>query len=430
MIQKLATALIKPRLEYSLLEHRPPAPKMISAPDSITLLHSRPNQAPESTDDLLLNIGDTIQTGQKLVLTDDDDTYALSSATGTIRSVSPFTGNFGNRYSAITVDVADTDTWDTAFSKAAADPSLDLILANLRGVPGDPALTVLNDPDRPIDTLVVYGLDGDLFSTTNQYALYADHEDIRSGIRILKQTAGVDNVVILVPRHFVHGLGEMGAKLAAVDAEYPSAHPVLVCRNVLGRTVPAGKDVEDVGVAFFTAEAVASIGRAFDTGKIPVTKTFTLASKEGVRTLVSARIGTPVSRVLADAGLTLGEGDRIIFGGPMNGSAIYSLDQPIGADTDIVYLQDHTDIPAIDDSPCINCGECVRVCPMRISVNMLIRFLDAGQYEDAADQYDLHCCIECGFCSYVCVSRIPIYQYIRLAKHELARTQSLEETDV
>jgi electron transport complex protein RnfC len=60
---------------------------------------------------------------------------------------------------------------------------------------------------------------------------------------------------------------------------------------------------------------------------------------------------------------------------------------------------------------------------------MLVRFLEAGQFEEAADNYDLLSCIECGLCSFVCVSRIPIYQYIKLAKYELDRAKASQETE-
>jgi electron transport complex protein RnfC len=60
---------------------------------------------------------------------------------------------------------------------------------------------------------------------------------------------------------------------------------------------------------------------------------------------------------------------------------------------------------------------------------MLVRFLEAGQYEEAADHYDLFSCIECGLCSVVCVSKIPIFQYIKLAKYELGRMSVAEEVD-
>jgi electron transport complex protein RnfC len=60
---------------------------------------------------------------------------------------------------------------------------------------------------------------------------------------------------------------------------------------------------------------------------------------------------------------------------------------------------------------------------------MLVRFLEAGQYEEAADSYDLYSCIECGLCSFVCVSKIPIFQYIRLAKYELERAEASEAMD-
>ncbi len=68
----------------------------------------------------------------------------------------------------------------------------------------------------------------------------------------------------------------------------------------------------------------------------------------------------------------------------------------------------------------------MRTCPAKIQVNLLVRFLEAGQYEEAADNNDLYSCVECGLCSFVCVSMIPIYQYIKLAKYELERAQTAE----
>ena len=61
---------------------------------------------------------------------------------------------------------------------------------------------------------------------------------------------------------------------------------------------------------------------------------------------------------------------------------------------------------------------------------MLVRFLEAGKFEEAADEYDLLSCIECGLCSFVCVSRIPIFQYIKLAKYELDRARDSEAAEL
>ena len=57
---------------------------------------------------------------------------------------------------------------------------------------------------------------------------------------------------------------------------------------------------------------------------------------------------------------------------------------------------------------------------------MLVRYIEAGHYEESADQYDLHSCIECGLCSFVCVAKIPVFQHIRLAKFELSRMDTAE----
>ena len=114
----------------------------------------------------------------------------------------------------------------------------------------------------------------------------------------------------------------------------------------------------------------------------------------------------------------------------MNGTTIYTLEHPVMPDTDGVMIQNSNELALSSDYPCVNCGECVRICPALIQINLLVRFLEAGQFEQAADEYDLYSCVECGLCSYVCPARIPIFQHIRLGKYELARSLPVEPQSV
>ncbi|MBW2438261.1 MAG: 4Fe-4S dicluster domain-containing protein, partial [Deltaproteobacteria bacterium] len=171
------------------------------------------------------------------------------------------------------------------------------------------------------------------------------------------------------------------------------------------------------------------IGSAFESGSIPTSKTLTFVKKDGTTKIIETCIGTPIRNILEAYNETVNEFDRIILGGPMTGSAIYTLDYPVQPDTDAIIVLDRENAAYTSDYPCINCGECVRICPAKIQVNMLVRFLEASQYEEAVDAYDLNSCVECGLCSYVCVSKIPIFQYIKLAKYELERAKMSEEAN-
>ena len=71
---------------------------------------------------------------------------------------------------------------------------------------------------------------------------------------------------------------------------------------------------------------------------------------------------------------------------------------------------------------CLHCGECVKVCPMKIPVNMMTRNCEFGRIQEAID-YDLDSCIECGLCAYVCTSRRPLLQYIQFAKKEQQKAE-------
>jgi len=412
------------RLPYARLDGSFTKPHTVATPSLVKLLLKDSSTVP-----LELKPGDTVTTGQKITHQQDGGDYVISSVTGSISAVAPYIGDYGQKYLEISIKAETDEAVDPEFVGLAQSPSLQLAQDFLIGSPGNPPLDLLSENTHPIHTLVICGIDPDPLICTNQYLLQANTDIINKGIEILKAITHLENVFVALSRDSIQGIGHLEALPKAVEPFYPAGLPRLIMKDVLGQVVPVGKSCEDLGVVFMSAEAVASLGAAFSAHRIPVTKFFTLIAKDGIRTLVAARIGTPLDAVFQAFGITLNEHDRIIIGGPMTGKAIYAADFPVQSDTDAVMIQDRKDIPHVSDYACINCGECVRTCPARMQVNMLIRALEAEQYEDAVELYDLDACLECGLCSFVCVAKIPIFQYIRLAKHELAQARLLEIDD-
>ena len=427
MLKKSFFGLSRSRIEYELLPARLPEPDQVMPSKKVTLFHAKNgNQNSPAS----FQTGDKVKTGQKISLYADDPAYVISTVTGTISSISHHTGDFGKTYIAITVDIAGDEVLDDQFKEQLKTPSLAGAIEFLSFAPGNPPLSVLTESETEIHTLVIMGADSDLLIGTNQSIVKSKLDDVKKGIGILRDIAGIDKIILVTAGESMQGFGHIGAQVKNIDTAYPAALPQMIMKNVLGEVVPAGKTCTDLGVCFLTAEAAASIGKAYENGQIPVRKILTLVTKDGSHRLVETVIGTPVRDLFKTYGVSINEEDRIIFGGPMAGSAVYSLDQPVMPDTDGIVVIDRTDAAYASEYPCINCGDCVRTCPAQIAVNMLVRFLEAGQYEEAADNYDLYSCIDCGLCSYVCVSKIPIYQYIRLAKYELDRAKTAEATDV
>ncbi len=427
MIKKSFIGLAKPRLMYDTLESLLPEPRNIELPEKVTLLLETAADKSSANGQFSVKEGDKVKTGQKLTISGTNAIYVTSTVTGRISSVTPFSGNFGKQYTAISIETALDEEMDVDFGKISEKEPFNGIKDFLLSCPGGIPPHLFLDNNGTIKTLVICGVDNDLLISTNQYMVKADMNSIKDGIDILKKAIAVEKIIFAVPRHLKHEASAVDAVTKIIAPQYPAASPRMIMKDVLGHVVPAGKTCEDMGVSFISAEAAASIGSAFKDGVIPVDKKITVIKKDGTAAFVSARIGTPLSNIFNALDIHLNEKDRIVLGGPMTGTAGYSADLPVLPDTDAVIIQDFSAIPLVSDYPCINCGECIRICPVNIPINMLVRLLEAGLYEQAEDEYDLQACIDCGLCSYVCPARIPIFQYIRLAKHELSRLQTKAE---
>ena len=104
------------------------------------------------------------------------------------------------------------------------------------------------------------------------------------------------------------------------------------------------------------------------------------------------------------------------------GTAQYDLSVPITKDIHGVFALKEDEIQLVGDyRECINCGLCVKVCPVNLLPGVLSLYCARDRFE-VAEREGLFACIECGCCDYVCPSRRPLVHLFRHAKHQLLET--------
>ena len=421
MTKRSFIGLTGPRLLCDRVEPDPKEPESIPIPPRLILLINEPL---DSTRETLIKKGDIVKRGEKLFMYKESIEYAVAPVSGTITFIATYTGDFGNISTYIVVEKDGKDNVIDDFSKHAATPDLMGADNFLRSLPGAPPLYIFTNPNLRISTLIIEGTDMDLMSTTRQYLLATAKDEIQQGIRLLKEITGVEKIAITTPMENGDTFKFDGIEILKIPMAYPKAIHQMIMKDHLGINPIPGKSCEEQGIAFMSVEAAISMARAYAKKEPVYEKIVTIIAKDGTKRRVKAIIGTPIHRIFKQFNLVTNERDRIIIGGPMQGIAAYTLYHPVQPDTDTILIQDRNEIAYVSDYPCINCGKCVRICPANVPVNLLVRFLEANMYDEAADNFDLKSCIECGLCSYVCTSRIPLFQYIRLGKHQLLKLET------
>jgi electron transport complex protein RnfC len=425
MLKRPFFSFLKPRIKIPSLKIQEEIIEDIPLPARATLFVKDTDIKPG---DLIIKVGDVVKTGQKIPLTEQEGDYLISTVTGAVSEISEYIAYLGQTFTTVSIDTSD-DQYDEHFNEKKESPSREDVLDFFNQLPGAPDFTSLLSFDPPINRIIVTGLDKDLLIATNQIVFKTQRENIIKGLEILKKIASVGDIIIVVPPELQPFAEGSGLNVLAINPQYPQNLPKMIMRNVLGQTLLSGQTCAETGTGFISAEAVSCLATAYFEGQIPVHKTITVINKDCSTTIVRARIGTSVGDILDALDIETADRDKIILGGPMTGCTVYSLDVPVSYDTDAIMVQDKQRAVPTSNAYCLNCGECVRACPARAPVNMLVRLLENGLYQEAAEQYDLLSCVECGLCSYVCMARIPIFHYIMLGKHELSQLQTMGESN-
>lgn len=282
-----------------------------------------------------------------------------------------------------------------------------------------------------IDTLILNGAECEPYITSDTRTMLDESDYLKDGVNLISRIMGIKNTIIGIENNKKEAIKHLSGVFAdnpsveikPLKPRYPQGAEKVLIYNTTGRVVMEGELPSSVGVIVMNVTTLVALMKYIRTGMPLCEKCITLdgsAVKEPKNLIVP--IGMSVGDVISAGGGLKCEAGKILYGGPMMGVAIYSLDAPILKNNNAILVFDKKDATIAEPTACIHCGRCVATCPMGLNPTVFAKSLNLSDKSDMAERLaeaKINLCIECGCCSYVCPAKRPLVENNRLAKSAL-----------
>ena len=298
------------------------------------------------------------------------------------------------------------------------------------GGAGFPTSVKLNPPPgKRCEYLILNGAECEPYLTADYRVMLERADRIRLGVEIMRKILGMCAVRIAVEANKPEAIAALEKAFADIDGNveivvlpvlYPQGSEKHQIFATVGRVVPEPPALPiDVGCVVENVGTVAAIADAVEKGE-PVLERVTTVSGDAVAEPknVLAPSGTKYSDLVAFCGGEKEPPAKVISGGTMMGFAVSTLDIGTTKTTSGLLLLSKRRVFQYASGACINCGRCLRACPMNLNPALISKAVDANDVKAAEDAHVMDC-IECGACSFGCPAYRTITQSCRRAKNSI-----------
>ena len=281
------------------------------------------------------------------------------------------------------------------------------------------------NPDYKVDTVLINAAECEPYITSDHRMMLEHPELIADGIEYLRkymnEYLGNATYKICIEKNKPDAIEVLKKTFEGKDyvvvheltTIYPQGAKQVMLYNATGRVAVAGKRFPSFGALIIIVSSLAKMAEYLNTGMPLVDRIVTVDGPAVEKPMnLIAPIGTRISELLNITGLK-SEPGKVVVGGPMNGTAIYSVDDPIVKVSNAVLVFDEKSAVLPEASACINCGRCMEKCPVGISVaevGRAMRVSDADKKAKMLIDSGVRQCVDCACCSYVCPANRPLLQ--------------------
>ena len=259
---------------------------------------------------------------------------------------------------------------------------------------------------------------------------------IRIGVEIMRKVLGGPAVRIAVEANKPEAIAALEKAFADIEGNveivvlpvlYPQGSEKHQIYATVGRVVPEPPALPiDVGCVVENVGTVAAIADAVEKGKILLSRVTTISGDAVAEPKnVEAPLGTKYADLVAFCGGTKEPPAKVLSGGTMMGFAVSTLAIGTTKTTSGLLRLSKQRVVQYTSQACINCGRCVRACPMNLNPAEISKAVEANDIKDAEDAHVMTC-IECGACSFECPAHRAITQHCRRAKASIRARMAAE----
>ncbi len=382
-----------------------------------------------------VKVGDEVKVGQRIGEPGGFVSVPIhASISGKVTAVGRFPHPGGGEDMAIVIEGDGLDEWHESVrprddvESLTADEirkiTLDAGIAGLGGA-AFPTHVKLSPPEsKPINTVILNGAECEPWLTADHRLMLERPGDVLEGLNILMKAVGADRGIVGVESNKPDAVAALRAAIpdganivvTAVQVKYPQGAEKQLIDVLLRRQVPSGGLPMDVGVVVQNVGTACVVYDACHLGQPLTRRVMTLTGTPVANpSNFLARIGTLLSSLIEQAGGMTTEIGKIISGGPMMGITQFSTDIPVVKGMSGVLFLSRSEVDERQPDPCLRCGACVHVCPMKLVPVMLEKLVIHERIEKAVEM-GIGDCIECGSCSYVCPSKRRLVHYFKYGK--------------
>lgn len=278
-----------------------------------------------------------------------------------------------------------------------------------------------------IKSLVVNCVEDDPYQNCQSALICAYASEIVEGARMLAKICNAQQIVFAITysqnevehvlRTHLRKLNAKNIFIKRLPDIYPMQDARLMAYHMTGKMVPEGSRTAQVGVIVDNAVNCYDFYNAVAKGEVCTQRPVTIAGNNIIRKgNYFVKNGTGIDHILKIVGLkeTAIE-NMLIYGGIMSGIAQETTDISLALDASMLLFCNNQEYVSEKETPCIACGKCNAVCPVRLNVKKLDDLIVDREYA-AAKAMGVQACIGCGACSYVCPAKRYLAQRMAFAK--------------